>query len=618
MAKHQLAATASATTWRHQPRKYLEQLEQRVLLLESQLREARSSAAYESPYKTSPDNGLAVDFEQASASTAADDGQELGDLSSMIGTLSLNAAGAEPSYLGPSSTFAFTRFVKPSLGQAIGPLSSNALRSDLENQGGLAPEPCALPEYHIAMRLSNAYFHNIHAQYPFLHEPTFRKWEAALADPFGALSSLNFDPLALYFLNMVYAVGAVLLPNLGHAAEQLYTSAMLYIDEILCHDNLESIQAVLCCAAYSIRSSKGTSHWKLSGHALRQCINLGYHRNHRRLRSTINQFQQEMQKRAFWSAYVMECAGAVMLGRPLALHFQEIDAEFPLDIHESQLSPEGITGSPRSPAEPPTMMTYAIHGFRIRSLLGCIQTALYSDVTLKSPEIRQARVEQLSVELETWWASNPPPIVPPKEGALSFYMTPDFYETNYHYAILQLYRVQITDRKTTAPDDVFLKCLEVSRKTCRNFWRQFLGKQLSYTWGAVHELFLAGLTYIYCLWTSPAARGVSRQDQVSSTCTDCTMVLVILAERWPEAASYRDIFEVLASRTMTMLTDVQQGKMVGSTALVQGQEAYPEDLPQWMAGISDTGYSTGADWLLSELIDEYPNPDTHVHSGSWQ
>lgn len=36
---------------------------------------------------------------------------------------------------------------------------------------------------------------------------------------------------------------------------------MLYIDEILCHDNLESIQAVLCCATYSLRSSKGTSHW---------------------------------------------------------------------------------------------------------------------------------------------------------------------------------------------------------------------------------------------------------------------------------------------------------------------------------------------------------------------
>ena len=60
---------------------------------------------------------------------------------------------------------------------------------------------------------------------------------------------------------------------------------------------------------------------------MRQCINLGYHRNQKWLKSTTNQFQQEMQKRAFWSAYAMECTAAVMLGRPLGLHLQEIDAE---------------------------------------------------------------------------------------------------------------------------------------------------------------------------------------------------------------------------------------------------------------------------------------------------
>ena len=263
------------------------------------------------------------------------------------------------------------------------------------------------------------------------------------------------------------------------------------------------------------------------------------------------------------------------------------------------------------------MMTHAIHGFRIRSMLGCIQTALYSDCNLSSHETRLQRVNQLSNELDNWWTSGPQPMVPPKEGALSFFRTPDFYDTNYYLAILHLYRVQITDRKTSAPDEIFLKCLDASRNICRCFRRQLVGKQTAFTWSAVHELFLAGLTYVYCLWTSPATREVSRHDQVSSTCTDCTMVLVILAERWTEGAPYRDIFEVLASRTMTMLADVQQGKSVGPTALVQGHEAYPEELPQWMAGINDTGYSVGADWLLSGLIAEFPTPEQLASSGGW-
>lgn len=103
-------------------------------------------------------------------------------------------------------------------------------------------------------------------------------WETVLEDPIEAMSSLGYDPVPLYFLNMVrvicaievaliltsvqvYAIGALLRPDLGYSAEQLYVSAMLYIDEIICNDNLECIQAILCCAAYSLRSSKGTSHW---------------------------------------------------------------------------------------------------------------------------------------------------------------------------------------------------------------------------------------------------------------------------------------------------------------------------------------------------------------------
>lgn len=173
------------------------QLEQRIILLEDQLREAKSSTAHES------NDSWEADFE-----LAKDD-----DLSSMIGTLSLNAAGSEPTYLGSSSVFAFTRFVKPSLRPAIGPASSK--RVD-ESYDAAAPEPCALPDCHTAVKLSNAYFQNIHTQYPFLHEATFREWEVALADPLLA----TYDSLPLFFVTMVnsaapFSPGACLISQTG-------------------------------------------------------------------------------------------------------------------------------------------------------------------------------------------------------------------------------------------------------------------------------------------------------------------------------------------------------------------------------------------------------------------
>lgn len=280
--------------------------------------------------------------------------------------------------------------------------------------------------------------------------------------------------------------------------------------------------------------------------------------------------------------------------------------QLPLDIEETQLDSASVSVTPLTSSKPPptTMMTYAIHGFRLRVLLGRIQTALYSDCSVTTSE-KYARMETLSQALDNWWAETPPPRPLPPGGALSCFMTPDFYNISYDHAILQLYRLRIADRKALAPDDVFLKCLHAARDMCLGFRRQFLGTRTAFTWSAIHETFLAGLTYIYCLWTSPACRETSRNDEVSSTCTACTVVLVVLGERWAGAAPFRDIFEVLSSRTMTMLADAQQGKEVQPAPLDVRQEPCLPDLEQWIADVSEMGSMSGADWLLNGLTEDY-------------
>ncbi|BCS25405.1 uncharacterized protein APUU_50116S [Aspergillus puulaauensis] len=562
-------------TKRLQPRNYTALLEHRVKLLESAVRQLQPGVA------------------QSRARAAEGDGHEVSDLCSIMGVLSLNAAGAEPRFLGSSSAFAFTRFISPSIRQLI-PSIAPDLTGNRDQT--VAPEPCLLPEYSTAVRLSNAYFQNIHPQYPFLDEATFRIWEAALKDPVTAMS-IYYKPGPLFFLNMVYAIGALLLPSPGCSPEQLYASALLYIDDILCHDNIESIQVLLCCAAYSLRSSQGTSHWKLAGQALRQCVNLGYHRSSKHLLTNISPKEQELQKQVFWSAYQMECAAAVMLGRPLSLRFEDIDAEFPKEDGDPECEPKS---PPTSTVKQPTMMTYANHAFRIRSLQGCTQTQVYSDTTLQDPKIRQSRINKLSTMLDDWKSSLPPPRSPPDTGALSFFTTPDWYQAAYNHAILHLHRVQLTNKKEPASDAVVMKCLHAAKEVCHSFRRQFVGGPTTYTWSALHELFIAGLTYLYCLWTSAVARTASRLDQVSNTCTDCTMVLVVFAERWRDAAPYRDIFQALASRTITMIADSPN---YSSDGIISVTEDDPGDVSQWMVDIADTGVSLGAGQLLSEFVD---------------
>jgi hypothetical protein len=124
------------------------------------------------------------------------------DLASKVGMLGLNyAAGAEPQYLGSSSAFAFSRIINSSLRRGV--QTSHAAVFGLAEEASMV-SPCPLPNYEAGVMLSNAYFQNIHPQYPFLHEPTFRIWEMKLLGTSESTNTFDFDPIALFFLNMVY------------------------------------------------------------------------------------------------------------------------------------------------------------------------------------------------------------------------------------------------------------------------------------------------------------------------------------------------------------------------------------------------------------------------------
>lgn len=124
------------------------------------------------------------------------------DLASKVGMLNLHyAAGAEPQYLGSSSTFAFSRIINSSLREGA---SGNPPTTLGLSEGPMdLLSPCPLPSYEAGIALSNAYFQNIHPQYPFLHVPTFRHWEMKLIGEPEATDAFSFDPISLFFVNMV-------------------------------------------------------------------------------------------------------------------------------------------------------------------------------------------------------------------------------------------------------------------------------------------------------------------------------------------------------------------------------------------------------------------------------
>ena len=346
----------------HRPRDYMQSLESRVAYLERLLKEARPDLAADHmdhslqqagtdgdiqyshiaspvhmlvspPLQSDVLDTQSVDMQRAQTGRVrSSEGPEFLPVSSEVGLLCVNASGREPQYLGHSSALSFAQIATNTMG----------LQSESGGQGPGWAHTAVLdrhrrknktsklehPTTEMSEILSKAYFENIHSQYPFLHQPTFASWERKCREANESGTLLEVEHVPLFFVTMVYAIGSIVLSHeLSSDAEDLYGMAMQYSSSILNTDTLESVQALIACAVFSIRSPVGASLWMISGMALRKSIGLGYHRSFHRFKRPSGILSQEMAKRCFWCSYDIDRVTSFVLGRPSAISDQAIDVE---------------------------------------------------------------------------------------------------------------------------------------------------------------------------------------------------------------------------------------------------------------------------------------------------
>ncbi|KAF5963250.1 transcription activator protein acu-15 [Fusarium bulbicola] len=608
------------------PRDYMQSLETRVAYLEGLLQQARPDVALDhlmglekdsssfSPSAATPFVGPSESESagngQRDASAEAEDARD--QLSTDVALLCLTTASKEPHYFGPSSAVSFSRIISTAIDL---PKRSQASTIRFEHGGFLdwnCPQPFAVsfPSPPLGTALSQAYFGNIHAQYPFLHEPTFRFWEEQCfkADLSGNLSAAG--DMAQFF---VYATASLALgPAHYDTAESYYKMALKHQPVILELDSIESIQSLLSCAVYSIRSPAGGSLWKSSGLAIRYCIQLGYHRRASRFRRNANPLIAEMSKRCFWVAYDIDRVASSILGRPVGIPDDCIDAELPLDIDDDKINALGLSQNPRvSPDEPPTNMTGAIHVIKLRRLWSKIGNTIYPAMTqspVNQEVTKKPLMDQLRAELEAWHSEIP--YAPDTTGLdpLSVFASREWFRLAYDHSILILYRYWITHKALPGEEDSVEEalecCMQKAKELCLLYRRLFQYQSLQFTWGSLHILFLGGLTYLYCIWKSAKVRQATKRMDIINTCMACNTALVIIAERWSKAVPYRDIFEVLSERTISLVCgdgSLSRGANEESHASDRKQSIEPHAVGDWALEIGADDIPVDSEWFVQEL-----------------
>ncbi|EXJ91784.1 hypothetical protein A1O3_00334 [Capronia epimyces CBS 606.96] len=532
--------------------------------------------------------------------------------------LCLRSAGAEPHYFGAASAYSFTKMFSASLravrtkgpGMTMSGIADNTVQA--RARATLAP----LPSRAYTSMLTSAYFEQVHPQFPFLHRPTYLQWEEEVMT--ACESGYTPDPTKAFFVFALCAVGVLTGPLAGGSLpEGLYASAENLMEHVMQLNTLESIQAILCCAMYSIRSPVGVSLWLLSGLALRQCTELGLHRKIPWYRVDSNPLKTQIRRRVFWCCYNLDRAMSITLGRPQSITDSDIDVEYPLDIDDENITVSGLLCEPRiSNSDPPTTMSAAIHTIRLRQIWARIQCSVHAqvgteaDVTSTTSTTTTTTPDQDSDsllagfkrELEEWLESSPSQLSSSHAQNNSF-GSREWFDMMYHHSILLLYRYRLTNQRNNrkVPSAIYLECAQSSALLCAGYRQLYVSDRLHDTWGGLHNLFLGGVTFLYCLWSSPDMRAQFRLDKVTTTCTACAVVLSIMAERWAAAAPYRDAFDMLSNATLTM---------VAESGLTCTQPTFPvlscsanDRFSGYLSHMAEVGIGASVEELLSSMLE---------------
>jgi hypothetical protein len=182
-----------------------------------------------------------------------------------------------------------------------------------------------LPDRTEVLRLATFYFDHSHTLYPVLHQQeVMSDIHAILLDPEHHIMQ---SPPCMFRIWMVLAIGSTTHSSITLAEETVsrsyYETAMSYFEESMDHGDIVALEAIMLQVSYSFFNQLGPNTWFLVGTAARLAVGMGLHCDH--TLQDLSSVQIERRKRLFFSVYMMDRLVSITLGRPFAIHEDDID-----------------------------------------------------------------------------------------------------------------------------------------------------------------------------------------------------------------------------------------------------------------------------------------------------
>ncbi|KAH7034761.1 fungal-specific transcription factor domain-containing protein [Microdochium trichocladiopsis] len=634
---------------------YVQELEGKVRRLERQLEDAqlgqqnRQATAFEDGahgrgHATSPGLLRAAHPQEGSTDLSSPASTQINPsepLAHNVGLLSL-ANSREPKYLGPSSGVVFGRLVFAAAPATQG--LSTSLTEHSRKQRGKTKKQASQdssepPSTADLFYFAETYFEVYQPLYPFLDQSavfdTLEHIPATSQFMTDTISLPNNSVAAIDHVHalLVSALGARVLESrlrTGFGAEALYSHAVKQLEGVPIFETIRGVQVLLLLALASFSFENGYNAWFLASTIIASCLDLGLQRrspginSSRQQQGTASSTTLDDTARAarisdttlksgiFWSAYSLDRTLCVVLGRPLTLRDEALDADFPdgrrshsddsdtttaapgnsissitpqiandrtgAETTDGNQSPHGDRPAKRVLVEPEPYGA-ACFSFRYDQITSEIKLMLHrvsqsprrfpwpTDFPRWQTEVQQS-CDILLDKVQATFRGKTAHGHYRHRKALLHERTTQELELKHHACIMLLHRPSPAISQPSKAS--MAHCYASARATIGIYSAMHRFANLPNTWLVAHAVFVSGITMLYCLWTDRTLNMSTEKESVRRDCESCTKLLKALGETWSVAEDAMVKFERLASLTESNWDSVNRNRSTGAIPRIGG------------------------------------------------
>ncbi|KAJ5389205.1 uncharacterized protein N7496_000273 [Penicillium cataractarum] len=386
-----------------------------------------------------------------------------------------------------------------------------------------------IPSASTARELVKYYFEECVVTYRMFHRQTVESWmEVFLKDREEQPASRSLNNPRTAILLTIMAIASLRVERVNREmsteaellafqrSDQLFCAGMKLADEEMGFPRLESAQARLIQVLYLLQTSRINKGWYTFGTVFHITLSLGMHRRRDQKRDfpftsrRQNYITSECYKRTFWAAYIIDRYLSVVFGRPRLYQDEDIDQNFPDNVNDEDMTPQGpSTSDDLTDCYIDALIFHA----KIARIIGKISREVYSVSDLSNHD-RLAAALRLGRELHEWRASLPPHLGTVKPSTLvpGFRRQAIALQLAYSHALIHANRPFLMSE---AASENVTECILATKTSLELVNRMAGDSTLFHSFWWTHYVIFCALAVVYVWEIQRATRSTAEVDDES-------------------------------------------------------------------------------------------------------